>query len=235
MIEVTDVKAGYIPGVHILNGISAAFPDGQTSGIVGPNGAGKSTLLKAIYGFVTISSGSIEYHGKDLTAYDPTDMIDSVGFAYIPQERSVFPDLTVRENLELGCWTIRSDSERTETAIERVYDTFPVLEEKNHQPAGEMSGGQQRMLEFGRSLLTDPEVVLIDEPSVGLAPKLTEEVYASIDQLQREDVTIILVDQNVQAAVDHCDQLFVLDNGNVDVQGSVDDVDVRNIVSDWVA
>lgn len=237
MIEVDSVRAGYVPGIDILNDLSAAFPENRISSIVGPNGAGKSTLLKTIYGFLDPSRGTITYDGTDLTRYSPSEMISEMGFAYIPQERSVFPDLTVHENLQLGAWTIRGQDERVEGAIEDVYDEFPALDEKRRERAGTMSGGQQRMLEIGRSLVTDPDVVLIDEPSVGLAPKLAADVYESVEQLRDLGVTILLVDQNVRAAVEYGDELFVLERGEVSLQGDADELDdeIGNLISEWIS
>lgn len=237
MITVEEVRAGYVPGIDIINDLSAEFEESQISSIVGPNGAGKSTLLKTIYGFLTPHQGEVRYHGRDITGYDPSEMIREVGFAYIPQERSVFPDLTVRENLELGAWTIRDDGDRVEAAIADVFDEFPALAEKRYDRAGTMSGGQQRMLEIGRSLVTDPDVVLIDEPSVGLAPKLAANVYESIEQLRERGVTIILVDQNVRAAVEYGDKLVVLERGTVELSGDADTMDdeLENLISSWIS
>ncbi|WP_266083305.1 ABC transporter ATP-binding protein [Haladaptatus caseinilyticus] len=237
MIEVDNIRAGYVPGIDIINGLSATFGSNQISSIIGPNGAGKSTLLKSIYGFVNPHQGKIRYDGTDITQTNPTEMITEMGFAYIPQERSVFPDLTVRENLELGAWTIRKNSQRVEKAIEDVFDEFPALGEKRSERAGTMSGGQQRMLEIGRSLVTDPDVVFIDEPSVGLAPRLAADVYESIEQLRDRGVTILLVDQNVRAAVEYGDSLFVLERGRVEVQGDANEMDdeISELISSWIS
>lgn len=237
MIEVENVRAGYVPGVDIIQGLSARFEERQISSIIGPNGAGKSTLLKTIFGFVLPHQGSITYQGEDVTRIEPSDMIETVGFSYIPQERSVFPDLTVRENLELGAWTIRKDSDRVEERIQRVYDDFSALAEKRDDRAGTLSGGQQRMLEIARSLITDPSVILIDEPSAGLAPDLARNVYDSISQLPETGMTVLLVDQNVEAAVDCGDELFILDRGTASTKTATDEMDddVEDIVSQWIS
>jgi branched-chain amino acid transport system ATP-binding protein len=237
MITVNDIRAGYVPGIDIINELTAEFETNQISSIIGPNGAGKSTLLKTIYGFLTPHQGEILYNGQDITDYNPSEMIREIGFAYIPQERSVFPDLTVRENLELGAWTIRDDSARVEEVIDDVFDEFPALAEKRYERAGTMSGGQQRMLEIGRSLVTDPDVVLIDEPSVGLAPKLAADVYKSIEQLRDRGVTIILIDQNVRAAVEYGDALFVLERGEVELSGDAEQMDdeLEDLISSWIS
>ncbi|WP_440009049.1 ABC transporter ATP-binding protein [Halomicrococcus sp. SG-WS-1] len=237
MIKIRSVRAGYVPGIDIINDLSASFEENKISSIIGPNGAGKSTLLKTIYGFVKPHQGRIEYNGESITGKDPSTMIRDVGFAYIPQERSVFPDLTVEENLELGAWTIRNDDARVDGAIDDVYEQFPDLRMKRDRRAGTMSGGQQRMLEIGRSLVTDPDVVLIDEPSTGLAPKLATDVYDSIEQLKERGVTVILVDQNVKAAVEYGDHLFVLERGEVAAEGESErmDSEIRSVISDWIS
>lgn len=237
MIKIRSVRAGYVPGIDIINDLSASFEENKISSIIGPNGAGKSTLLKTIYGFVKPNQGRIEYNGETITGKDPSTMIRDVGFAYIPQERSVFPDLTVEENLELGAWTIRNDDARVDGAIDDVYEQFPDLRMKRDRRAGTMSGGQQRMLEIGRSLVTDPDVVLIDEPSTGLAPKLATDVYDSIEQLKERGVTVILVDQNVKAAVEYGDHLFVLERGEVAAEGDSErmDSEIRSVISDWIS
>jgi branched-chain amino acid transport system ATP-binding protein len=237
MIELDDVRAGYVRGIDVLNGVSATFEPDRISSIVGPNGAGKSTLLKTIYGFADLHDGTITYEGDDLTAYSPSEMLRDAGIAYVPQERSVFPELSVHENLKLGTWTIRDDTERTERSIENVYEQFPALEEKRRVRAGTLSGGQQRMLEIGRSLLTDPDVVFVDEPSAGLAPDLSENVYDSIARLRAQSVTVILVDQNIRAAVEYGDDLFIMEQGEIVVNEPTDDMtgEVENLVSEWIS
>ncbi|PSQ07206.1 ABC transporter ATP-binding protein [Halobacteriales archaeon QS_5_70_15] len=237
MIELDDVRAGYVRGIDVLNGVSATFEPDRISSIVGPNGAGKSTLLKTIYGFADLHDGTITYEGDDLTAYSPSEMLRDAGIAYVPQERSVFPELSVHENLKLGTWTIRDDTKRTERSIENVYEQFPALEEKRRVRAGTLSGGQQRMLEIGRSLLTDPDVVFVDEPSAGLAPDLSENVYDSIARLRAQSVTVILVDQNIRAAVEYGDDLFIMEQGEIVVNEPTDDMtgEVENLVSEWIS
>lgn len=237
MIELDSVRAGYVQGIDVLDGVSATFEPDRISSIVGPNGAGKSTLLKTIYGFADVHEGTITYDGRDLTAYSPSEMLREVGIAYVPQERSVFPELSVHENLKLGTWTIRDDAERTERAIADVYDQFPALEEKRRIRAGTLSGGQQRMLEIGRSLLTDPAIVFVDEPSAGLAPGLSETVYDSITRLRERDVTVLLVDQNIRAAVEYGDDLFIMEQGEIVADEPTDDMtdEVEDLVGEWIS
>lgn len=237
MIELLDVRAGYVKGIDVLNGVSATFDENRISSIIGPNGAGKSTLLKTIYGFADLHDGSITYGDYDLTDYSPSEMLREVGIAYVPQERSVFPELSVHENLKLGTWTIRGDAERTEGAIENVYAQFPALREKRNVRAGTLSGGQQRMLEIGRSLLTDPDIVFVDEPSAGLAPDLSENVYDSIARLREQSVTVLLVDQNIRAAVEYGDDLFIMEQGQIVANEPTDDMtgEVEDLVSEWIS
>lgn len=237
MIEIENLRAGYIQGIDILNNISTTFKDDQISSIIGPNGAGKSTLLKTIYGFANIHEGTIRYEDYDLSEYSPSEMLREVGIAYVPQERSVFPELTVHENLKLGTWTIRGDKTRTEESITEVYQQFPALQKKRNVRAGTLSGGQQRMLEIGRSLLTHPDIVFIDEPSAGLAPDLSEDVYQSINELRKQDVTVLLVDQNIRAAVEYGDELFIMDQGEVVANEPTDDMSgkIEEMVSEWIS
>jgi len=237
MIELDDVRAGYVRGIDVLNGVSATFEEDLISSIIGPNGAGKSTLLKTIYGFADLHDGTITYRGEDMTEYSPSEMLRDAGIAYVPQERSVFPELTVHENLKLGTWTIRGDAERAEQSIKNVYEQFPALEEKRQVRAGTLSGGQQRMLEIGRSLLTDPEVVFVDEPSAGLAPDLSESVYDSIARLRAQSVTVVLVDQNIRAAVEYGDDLFIMEQGEIVANERTDDMtgEIENLVSEWIS
>jgi len=237
MIRIEDLKAGYVPGINVLRGISVELTDDQITSIIGPNGAGKSTLLKTIYGFVNHSTGTVTYNGVNLQNYSPPELLREIGIAYIPQERSVFPEMTVHENLELGAWTIRKDDERTSEAIEHVYDQFPALDKKRRAHAGTMSGGQQRMLEIGRSLITEPETVLIDEPSAGLAPDLSEDVYNAVENLYQEGTTVILVDQNIRAAVDYGHELIIMEQGKITEQEKTEEMTdrVKSLVSDWIS
>jgi len=164
-------------------------------------------------------------------------MLTELGIAYIPQERSVFPDMTVQENLELGTWAIRNDRSHAERAIQGVYEDFPVLEEKRDERAESMSGGQQRMLELGRSLLVDPEVVLVDEPTVGLAPVIASDIYDAIVDLRTSGITVLLVDQNVRPAVEVADEIFILERGEVAISGNREDVsaEIESIISGWIS
>jgi branched-chain amino acid transport system ATP-binding protein len=164
-------------------------------------------------------------------------MLREVGIAYVPQERSVFPELTVHENLKLGTWTIRDDKGRTEESITDVYQQFPALQKKRNVRAGTLSGGQQRMLEIGRSLLTRPDIVFIDEPSAGLAPDLSEQVYRSINKLREQDVTVLLVDQNIRAAVEYGDELFIIEQGEIVANEPTDDMSgrIEEMVSEWIS
>ena len=235
-LEVKEIVVGYHKDIWILQGVSLTARDQEITIIIGPNGAGKSTLLKTVYGYLVPAKGTILYNGEDVTGCKPYKLVCK-GIAFVPQSRSVFPDLTVRENLELGAWTFRRDRQRVKNEIERVLYNFPVLQDKLRTRAGTLSGGQQRMLELARALLVRPRTLLLDEPSVGLAPGIMKDIYTVIKSLCREHgVTILLVDQNVKAALDVCDYVYVLNMGRNDVEGPRDLFgDGTELVRSWLA
>lgn len=211
-LVVDSVAAGYYSQQRVLNGISLHARAGQVTVVLGPNGSGKSTLLRVLYGLLVADEGSVTLGGEDITTVAPDERLDH-GMALLPQGRSLFPSLTVAENLELGCWTMRRDRARMREAIERVTERYPLVGDLSQRMAGSLSGGQQRLVELGRMLLTDPSVLLIDEPSVGLSPKLATEIYEELAKLSDEGRTIVLVDQNVQAAVELADYVYTLESG----------------------
>ncbi|RMF88445.1 MAG: ABC transporter ATP-binding protein, partial [Nitrospinota bacterium] len=201
LLEVQDITVGYFHDIEILQQVSLQVHPSQIVAVIGPNGAGKSTLLKTICGFLTPKQGRILYNGEDITGLDPSAMIRH-RIAYVPQERSIFPELTVDENLLLGAWSIRhSGKQAVRAAMEEVYLRFPYLAEQRHTRAGLLSGGGHRMLEIARSLVPKPQLLVLDEPTVGLAPLVVKEIYAKLYQLKEEAITILLVDQNVREAV----------------------------------
>lgn len=213
MLEIKDLYVGYYEDLHILRGLSLAAETGKITAILGANGVGKSTLLKAIYGFLNPHSGQILLNGRDVTG-TATHQLISLGISYIPQQPGVFKHMSVRENLMMGAWTFQNDKKRMESKIEENYERFPILREKQHDQAGSLSGGQQRMVEIGRTLMTDPEVILVDEPTAGLAKLLSEEVYRMlIDLRDKEGLTILLVDQEIREALKIADYVYVLELG----------------------
>ncbi|TWH32316.1 MULTISPECIES: ABC transporter ATP-binding protein [unclassified Aminobacter] len=210
MLELQDIHGGY-GKITILNGVSFKIPKGTITTVIGPNGAGKSTVFKAIFGLLNIDKGRILLDGKDVTRHTPRQMIDH-GVTYVPQGRNVVPQLSVYHNLELGGVTAR-DQAKVRERIEKVMDKFPILREFRNRKAIELSGGQQKQLEVARSLLLDPKLILIDEPSIGLSPKLVQEVFATLQRLRDQGVTILMVEQNAKSALAISDYGLVLELG----------------------
>ncbi|MYE26898.1 MAG: ABC transporter ATP-binding protein [Chloroflexi bacterium] len=219
MLEIQDLYVGYYEDLHILRGLSLRAESGKLTAILGANGVGKSTLLKAVYGFLTPHSGQVLLNGNDVTGTATHRLID-LGISYIPQQPGVFKHMSVRENLMLGAWTFQKDKKRIESKIEDNFHRFPILREKQHDHAGSLSGGQQRMVEIGRTLMTDPEVILVDEPTAGLAKLLSEEVYEMLVNLRDEEgLTILLVDQEIREALKIADYVYVLELGRNKFEG----------------
>ena len=225
MLEIQDLYVGYYEDLHILRGLSLTAETGKLTTILGANGVGKSTLLKAVYGFLKPHSGQVLLNGLDVTGTDTHRLID-LGISYIPQQPGVFKHMSVRENLMMGAWTFQKDKARMESKIEENYERFPILREKQHEQAGNLSGGQQRMVEIGRTLMTDPEVILVDEPTAGLAKLLSEEVYRMlVDLRDQEGLTIMLVDQEIREALKIADYVYVLELGRNKFEGPASDFD----------
>ena len=225
MLEIKDLYVGYYEDLHILRGLSLKAETGKLTAILGANGVGKSTLLKAIYGFLRPHSGQILLNGRDVTG-TATHQLISLGISYIPQQPGVFKHMSVRENLMMGAWTFQRDKPRIESKIEENYQRFPILREKQHDQAGSLSGGQQRMVEIGRTLMTDPDVILVDEPTAGLAKLLSEEVYRMlIDLRDKEGLTILLVDQEIREALKIADYVYVLELGRNKFEGPAEEFD----------
>ncbi|MCY3863937.1 MAG: ABC transporter ATP-binding protein [Chloroflexi bacterium] len=219
MLEINDLYVGYYEDLHILRGLSLKAETGKLTTILGANGVGKSTLLKAVYGFLKPHSGQVLLNGDDVTG-TPTHRLIDRGISYIPQQPGVFKHMSVRENLMLGAWTFQKDKKRIESKIEDNFHRFPILREKQHDHAGNLSGGQQRMVEIGRTLMTDPEVILVDEPTAGLAKLLSEEVYEMLVTLRDEEgLTILLVDQEIREALKIADYVYVLELGRNKFEG----------------
>ena len=210
MLELKDVYGGY-GKITILNGVSFSIPKGTITTVIGPNGAGKSTVFKAIFGLLDVHSGQVLLEGRDVTRRSPRQMI-AEGVTYVPQGRNVVPQLSVYHNLELGGITA-PDKARVRDRIEAVMDQFPMLREFRDRKAVELSGGQQKQLEVARSLLLDPKLILIDEPSIGLSPNLVQEVFRTLTRLRDEGVTILMVEQNAKAALAMSDYGLVLELG----------------------
>jgi branched-chain amino acid transport system ATP-binding protein len=224
MLEIDDLYVGYYKDLNILQGVSLTARTSQITAVLGPNGVGKSTLLKSIFGFVKPQSGEIRFSGQNIVG-TPAHHLVGLGISYIPQHQSVFPQMTVEENLELGAWSFRQDSERIRQKIEANYQRFPILRERRRSPAGELSGGMQRMVEVGRVMMTDPKLILVDEPTAGLALMLARDIYDLLVRLKEEGVTILLVDQNIRQAIDIADYVYVLELGRNRHEGPREEFD----------
>ncbi len=221
LLAVDDIHAAYQSGVDILQGMSLAVPAGGFVLVIGPNGAGKSTLLKTVFGLLAPHRGAISFDGRAVAGLAPHE-IKRLGLSYVPQELNTFPHLTVEENLRVGGWTIRNDAARLRTQIGRVYEIFPVLAERRRDKAGGLSGGQGRMLSVAREMITEPRLMLVDEPTVGLAPNLAEQVYGLLQTARRAISTaILLVDQNVSDALRQAEEVVMMNLGKVKAAGPV--------------
>ena len=219
LLELKDVTVFY-GQVRALQGLSLRVCAGEVVALLGSNGAGKSTTLRAISGLVRVATGQISFRGRDLANMDPTRIV-RLGIAHCPEGRKVFPEMTVLENLELGGYT-RSGSLRED--LEQVFDLFPVLRERRSQAAGSLSGGEQQMLAIGRALMSRPTLLLLDEPTMGLAPAVAREVARGIQSLKARGTTVLLVEQNVHAALRIADRGYVLENGRLVVSGRSEDL-----------
>ncbi len=224
ILEVENLYVGYYRDLNILQGVHMYAQQGRITTILGANGVGKSTLLKAIFGFLTPNDGDIRLKGQSILDV-PTHKRISLGLAYIPQQMSIFRWMSVEENILLGGWTFRNDKKRLQQKLEENFERFPILREKRKQPAGELSGGQQRMVELARTLMTEPDVILVDEPTAGLAKLLKRDVYQMLRDLRdREGKTIILVDQEIRHALRIADYVYILDLGRNKTEGPVEEI-----------
>ena len=208
LLETEGLVAGYVAEVDILNGVSIGVREGEIVTIVGPNGAGKSTLIKTVFGLLRPREGSVRFRGKEIAGRKPHD-ITRLGLSYVPQLDNIFPRLTVAENLELGA--LEHGSARG--GMERMYELFPRLGERRTQSAGTMSGGERQMVAMARALMPDPEVILLDEPSAGLAPAFVEAIFEKITDINKAGVTVVMVEQNARRALAMSDRGYVLDLG----------------------
>ncbi len=228
LLGTEDLVAGYVPEVDILGGVSIAVDAGQIVTVVGPNGAGKSTLIKTIFGLLRPRGGRVTLRGEDLTGLEP-HAIARRGMSYVPQLENVFPSLSVEENLEMGALE-RGTARRR---IEAMYELFPRLGERRRQAAGTMSGGERQMLAMARALIPDPHVLLLDEPSAGLAPAFVEAVFEQVRRINSAGVTVVMVEQNARRALAMSDVGYVLDLGRNRFRGSgrelLDDPEVARL------
>ena len=217
LLKVTDLVVSY-GGIEALKGISFEVDQGQIVTLIGANGAGKSTTLRTISGLVPPKDGRIYFEGRDITDYN-TQKIVETGIAMVPEGRRVFANLTVLENLRIGAY-LRKDKEVIEEDINYVYDLFPRLKERSWQLAGTLSGGEQQMLAVGRAVMTRPKLIMMDEPSLGLAPLVVKDIFKIIQTLKGTGMTVLLIEQNANAALHACDYAYVMETGRITTSGT---------------
>lgn len=217
MLKVDDLHVAY-GGIEALKGISLEVPEGKIVTLIGANGAGKSTLLRTIMGLEKPTKGKITYNDKEITGLNSQKIVTS-GITLVPEGRRVFPNLTVLENLKIGAY-LRNDTEEIEKDIKWIYEMFPRLEERSWQMAGTLSGGEQQMLALGRALMCRPKVIMMDEPSLGLAPLVIKNIFYIIQDINRRGVTILLIEQNANMALKVADLAYVLETGKITMTGS---------------
>jgi branched-chain amino acid transport system ATP-binding protein len=215
VLHAEDLVAGYVPEVDILNGVSLEVKEGEVVTVIGPNGAGKSTLIKTIFGLLRPRRGRVRLRDEEITGRKPHDITRS-GMSYVPQLDNVFPSLSVTENLEMGSL----DTSRAKERIGRMFDLFPRLGEREDQVVGTMSGGERQMVAMARALMPDPQVLLLDEPSAGLAPAFVDAIFDKCGEINRTGVTLVMVEQNARRALGMSNRGYVLDVGTNQFQGT---------------
>ncbi|MEO1248871.1 MAG: ABC transporter ATP-binding protein [Pseudomonadota bacterium] len=230
LLEATAVIAGYRPDLPILHGVDAQVSAGEVVTIIGPNGAGKSTLIKAIAGLVTITSGKVVIDGRETTGME-AHLLAGAGVAYVPQTGNVFTSLTIQENLTVGGVTLSKAHAARET--ERIFGLYPMLADRRREKAGVLSGGQRQMLAIARALLTEPRLILLDEPTAGLSPRAAGELFDLVRSLVSDQVAVLMVEQNARAALRMSDRAYVLADGHNRIEGTaqqlLDDPEVGEI------
>jgi branched-chain amino acid transport system ATP-binding protein len=234
-LEILNLAAGYVPSHLVLRGVTMTAEPNRITVVLGPNGAGKSTALRVAAGHLKPQAGSVLLDGVDIGELPPHRRAER-GIGLLPQGRSTFPELTVAENIELGGWTLRTDRPRLRATVDAIFDRYPNLQPLRDRVAGSLSGGQQRMVEIARLLVSDPRILLIDEPSAGLSPVAAAEVYKELAALKAEGRTILLVDQDVRAAIKIADYVYVLSSGKNDIEGerSAFEGDLGVMVRGWL-
>jgi branched-chain amino acid transport system ATP-binding protein len=219
MLEVSGLSAGYL-GENVVEGVDLEVGAGRAVAVIGSNGAGKTTLFRALCGMLPVSGGQVRFDGQDITGR-PTHRVARAGLAYVPAERHLFPAMSVRENLLLGAYPGRGDP----STFELVFGLFPRLEERGRQPAGSLSGGEQQMLAVGRALMSRPRLLMLDEPTTGLAPKLARSAYQALHALKETGVTLLVAEQQVPLALSLADRGYVLENGRIGLEGTSEDLE----------
>ncbi len=229
LLEVNDLNVFY-GAIHALQGVSFTLDEGEVVTLIGANGAGKSTTLRTISGLLRSRTGYVRFRGQDISTM-PAEQIVRLGISQVPEGRKIFAPLTVRENLDMGAYT-RTDGTEIQASMQRVFASFPRLKERINQLGGTLSGGEQQMLAMGRALMSRPKLLLLDEPSMGLSPILTEEIFRIIKEINSQGTTILLVEQNALMALSVANRAYVLETGSIVLQGSAaevrDNPQVRN-------
>ena len=217
MLKISNLNVSY-GAIHAIHDVSMEVGDGEIVSLIGANGAGKTTILHSITGLKKADSGTIEYNGQDLIKTEPSKIV-TLGMAHVPEGRHVFPTMTVEENLEMGAY-ITSDKEKIKKTAESVFERFPRLKERRKQLAGTLSGGEQQMLAVGRALMSNPSILLMDEPSMGLSPLLIREIFSIIKAVHEQGITVLLVEQNAKMALSIADRAYVLETGRISMTGT---------------
>ena len=229
MLEIKDLQVSY-GGIEALRGISLNVDQNEIVTLIGANGAGKSSTLRAISGLVMPKGGKITFQGEDITRMDTQQVVER-GLIMVPEGRRVFPNLTVEENLRIGAYLVR-DQAKVKQGMEYAYTCFPRLKERHWQPAGTLSGGEQQMLAVGRALMAGPKLLMMDEPSLGLAPLVVRDIFSIIRQLSQEGITILLIEQNANAALRAADRGYVMETGRIILSGTGEDLLSNQAVRD---
>ena len=221
MLEVKDLEV-YYGVIQAIKGVSFHVDQGEVIALIGANGAGKTTILHTVTGLLAPKKGSVYFEGKEITKM-PAHKIVSLGMAHVPEGRRVFAELSVYENLKMGAYT-RKDRSEIEATLEKVYERFPRLKERRNQMAGTLSGGEQQMLAMGRALMSNPKIILMDEPSMGLSPILVNEIFDIIQEVSNSGTTVLLVEQNAKKALSIADRAYVLETGKISIEGKAKDL-----------
>jgi branched-chain amino acid transport system ATP-binding protein len=221
MLEIENLVTGY-GKIEILHGINMKIPDSEMTVVIGPNGAGKSTIFRAIFGIIKVWDGKIRFNGEDISSAGTQTLLKK-GISYVPQGRNIFSLMTVQENLEMGAY-IRNDTQKIKEDIEGIYQRFPILGERRNQEARKLSGGQQQMLEMGRALLLNPSFIMLDEPSLGLAPNFADLIFEEITKIKESGKTIMMVEQNAKRALEIADYAYVLELGKNKYEGPAQEI-----------
>lgn len=216
LLELKNLHAGYWE-VKVLNGVEISVKEGEIVSVIGPNGSGKSTMMKTIFGLLKPEEGKVIYKGEDITALEPFEIITR-GICYVPQEKNIFPSLTVEENLEMGAYTVNL-LEKVKKGKEMVYEIFPIIRERANSPVETLSGGMRQMVALGRALMLNPGLLLLDEPSSGLAPRSVEDILSKLQEINERGTSLLIIEQNVRKALELCDRGYVLDMGKSLMEG----------------